>query len=200
MEDAIDIALSTDIWTSRKTEGYLTLTAHFISSEWELKSFVLNTIRIRNSHTGENIKSEIETALDKWGIKHKVSTLVTDNGANIVSAAELLHVRHVPCFAHTLNLIVKDSLKMSAEVTELIKRVKAIVSHFHHSVRASDRLQESQRQHGVAEHKLIIDVETRWNSTMSMLRRYAEQHYPVTATLCLMSKAELCVSTMMLPL
>ncbi|KAI2655999.1 E3 SUMO-protein ligase ZBED1 [Labeo rohita] len=40
------VALTTDEWTSCTTESYLTVTAHFIDSEWEMKSPVLQGYRI----------------------------------------------------------------------------------------------------------------------------------------------------------
>lgn len=166
LDDAVDITITTDIWTSRKTEGYLTLTAHFLSSSWDLRSVVLNTVRIRDSHTGENIASEIRSVLEHWGIVSKVSTLVTDNAANMISASRVLQLRHVPCFAHSLNLVVKDSLKADKETIPMIAKVKSLVSYFHHSVKAADKLQETQIKYSSPSHKLIMDVDTRWNSTM----------------------------------
>ena len=194
LDDAVDITVTSDIWTSRKTEGYLTLTAHFISFSWELRAVVLNTLRIRDSHTGEKIASEIRSALEHWGISHKVSTIVTDNATNMISAANVLSLRHVPCFAHTLNLVVKDAIAANNEISGVIAKVKAIVSHFHHSAKATDKLQDTQKKYPTPSNKLIIDVDTRWNSKMQMLRRYVEQHEPVTATLCLLSKKDMCVS------
>ena len=32
------LAFTTDIWTSRATEAYMTITAHYISDEWKLES------------------------------------------------------------------------------------------------------------------------------------------------------------------
>ena len=37
------VALTTDGWTSRCTESYLTVNAHFITSEWEMKNTVFLT-------------------------------------------------------------------------------------------------------------------------------------------------------------
>ena len=37
LEELMHIALTTDIWTSVATQSYITVTAHFISSSWELK-------------------------------------------------------------------------------------------------------------------------------------------------------------------
>ena len=41
LKEPTHIALSTDIWTSIATQAYITVTAHFISSDWELNTFLL---------------------------------------------------------------------------------------------------------------------------------------------------------------
>ena len=46
------LALTTDIWTSMSNDAYITVTAHWISSEWEIKCFVLATKEFPGSHTG----------------------------------------------------------------------------------------------------------------------------------------------------
>lgn len=47
--------------------------------------------------------------MEEWGIKGKVSCLVTDAAANMKASARILQVRHNICVAHTLNLIVRKS-------------------------------------------------------------------------------------------
>ena len=66
------VALTSDLWTSRATESYLTITCHFLTSSWELKSIVLDTFQFKHSHTAENI-----SAADKWDILSKVIAIVT---------------------------------------------------------------------------------------------------------------------------
>lgn len=50
-------ALTTDLWTSRTTQGYITVTCHFISSNWELHSLVL--LHVEVAHTVENLSMEL---------------------------------------------------------------------------------------------------------------------------------------------
>ena len=38
---ASSVAITTDGWTSRATESYITITSSHIDSEWKLKNFVL---------------------------------------------------------------------------------------------------------------------------------------------------------------
>lgn len=39
----------------------------------------------------------------------KILAVVTDNGANMVAAVHKAEWAHYPCFAHTLNLVVKKT-------------------------------------------------------------------------------------------
>jgi len=47
------VALTTDLWTSQSVQSYLTITAHYINSKWELESKVLQTREMKERHTGE---------------------------------------------------------------------------------------------------------------------------------------------------
>lgn len=85
--------------------------------------------------------------------------------------------KHIPCFAHTINLVVKVSTDLTPEFKEIINKVKAIVTFFKRSVHAADNLKKLQLQAGKSEGiclKLIQDCETRWNSTFYMLQRFLE--------------------------
>ncbi|XP_019858685.1 PREDICTED: zinc finger BED domain-containing protein 1-like [Amphimedon queenslandica] len=103
--------------------------------------------------------------------------------------------RHLPCFAHSLNLVVQDAMKLEQDLTGIKERCKQIVSHFHRSAKSSDKLAAIQKQLAAPEHKLIQEVCTRWNSTYLMFQRYVEQHEAVTATLCLLGHNALCLSS-----
>ncbi len=55
LKEAESIAITTDGWTSRCTQGYITITADIINSDWEMVNFVLQTRPLFESHTGANI-------------------------------------------------------------------------------------------------------------------------------------------------
>ncbi len=188
------VCLTTDIWTSRTTQGYLTVTCHFINTSWKMQSFVLETFNLCASHTAENIAATLKRVADEWNITEKIVALVTDNAANVVAAARILGWKHIPCFAHTLNLIVQAAISADTPLAHLKKKCKDIVTFFHHSAKATDKLREIQKQLGIPEAKLMQEVETRWNSTFYMFKRIIEQQEAVTTTLCLQGKNELCLS------
>ena len=102
-------ALTTDLWTSRATQGYITVTCHFISSSWELHSAVLATLLVDSAHTAENLAAKLMSITTEWEITEKIICVVTDNASKIVAAVRLNGWKHMPCFGHTLNLVVEDS-------------------------------------------------------------------------------------------
>ena len=189
------VALTSDLWTSRTTESYMTITCHFLSPTWELKSLVLETLKFNLSHTAEHIADALLKVSENWDISSKVVAIVTDNASNIVAAVKITGWIHVPCFAHTLNLIVSEAIKSDETVSDLKKRCKQMVTFFHQSVKATEKLKEVQQQLKLPEHKLIQEVDTRWNSTFYMFERIVEQYQAITTALCLSGRNDLCLST-----
>ena len=139
----------------------------------------LNCTPYTERHTAENLRDELHRVTSEWNIKEKVNCIVSDNAANIVAAVRLTGWKHLPCFAHTLNLIVQDSLK---EIKCIQDKVKGIVEYFHRSTVASEKLKSIQRQMGLKELKLKQDVITRWNSTYHMLARFRDMKDPILST------------------
>ncbi|KAK3872140.1 hypothetical protein Pcinc_022761 [Petrolisthes cinctipes] len=194
LEEIEDIALTTDIWTSRQTQAFMCVTAHFINSDWVLKSHVLETVQLKTAHTADTIASELKRVAEEWSVGNKIRMIVTDNASNMTRAVSLVGWRHIPCFAHTINLVVTNSISAIDGLKMLVKKVKGIVTFFHSSVKASDKLAEIQIQNKIPEHKLIQDVDTQWNSSFYMLERMIEQHDAVTTVLCLLGRNNLCLS------
>ena len=80
-------------------------------------------------------------------------------------------------------------------MSSLQSKCKDIVSFFHCSTKASDKLRSVQDQLSLPQLKLIQDVATRWNSTYIMMERISSQHEAVTTTLCLVDKSNMCLTT-----
>ena len=49
------VAFTSDLWTSQAVQAYLTVTAHFITEQWVLESYVLETKEMPEHHTGRII-------------------------------------------------------------------------------------------------------------------------------------------------
>lgn len=71
-----------------------------------------------------------------WNIENKIFVCVTDNAANMKAAIRLMRYDHLQSIAHTVNLVVRAGLQ-DCGLGELIKKIKAIVEHFHKSPTAT---------------------------------------------------------------
>nr|GMC69029.1 zinc finger BED domain-containing protein RICESLEEPER 2-like [Ipomoea batatas] len=174
------VSFTTDIWTAATTVSYMVITAHYIDVNWQLHRKIISFKPISN-HKGETIVEQFENCLIDWDIK-KVFTITVDNAfANdnairilknklkcwkddpLLLGGEFLHVR---CCAHILNLIVKDGLSMLGSsvvsVRNAVKYVRSSNSRFQaFHIRAE--------QEKLARGSLILDCNSRWNSTYLML-------------------------------
>lgn len=137
-------AITTDAWTSLAVEGYITTTIHFISpADYTLQARVLDTNRVAEDHTAENLNKELGVVIKEWGIKTDGLAIITDNAANIVKACQLGEYSHVGCFAHTLNLAVGKGTAIP-EVSRVIGKCRQIVAFFNHSDKKNLQLQSAQ--------------------------------------------------------
>lgn len=107
------VSLSTDCWTSRNVDSYITVTGHFINNFWQLESFNICTKEITHSHTSENLFETIQSVITEWKLDNKVQCISHDNAANITLAVKMMSLDGIisnPCAAHTLQLCIKKAL------------------------------------------------------------------------------------------
>lgn len=73
----VHVAITTDSWTSRAVESYLTVTVHYITSDWKLESKVLQTREMPKRHTALNIAERLQDCISEWNIdKERVSAIM----------------------------------------------------------------------------------------------------------------------------
>ena len=175
------VALTGDHWTSLSQDHFLTITVHFIQ-DWQLYNKVLVTRPVYVSQTGENISSEIEDVLAEFGIESKVSGMTVDNAQNMHVGVTRLNITKLGCFAHTMNLAAQKVYGIPA-IARWIGKVRAIVVWFRRVHMAHVVLEEKQKLLGVPQHKVILDVRTRWNTLYLMIERFSEQYPALTAAM-----------------
>ncbi|XP_067676420.1 E3 SUMO-protein ligase ZBED1-like [Haliotis asinina] len=190
IEKAENVSITTDSWTSRATENYIAVTAHYVNEEWRVENFVLETHKFPESHTAENLAKCLKETVETWKLERngKGPSVTTDNAANIVKAVkETGFESHIACFAHTLNLATQRGLKMP-QMERLLRRVTRVVSFFHKSTSATSALTLMHAKLGLPKHRLEMDVSTRLNSTYDMLERYVQQQAAVFAAILELKK------------
>lgn len=178
------IALTTDLWTSDSSKSYITLTIHF-NYDGKFKTLTLSTREVKDAHTSENLAREMKDILEtEWNILDKIICVTTDNAANIKKAVvDILKKRHCSCAAHTLNLVVQDTIKDNELLIRLIEKCRAIVTYFKRSNNAAYKLKQVQEQMQLEPLKLKQDVQTRWNSVYYMLERLDKVKIPLSAAI-----------------
>lgn len=116
LHESGDLAITTDIWSSRHQDSYLGVTAHFFDSSWQFQSRILDTKPFPENHTAENISKKVDNCLSEWGLVtekdkwRRVTAIVSDNASNMINAVRDIGVDHMPCPGHTINLAVQAGL------------------------------------------------------------------------------------------
>ena len=63
------ISGTTDLWSSSTMDPYISYTVHFVTEDWILSSYYLETLFLHQDHTGENIAEVLESILEAWNLK-----------------------------------------------------------------------------------------------------------------------------------
>ena len=176
-------SFTTDGWTSDDgIANFLSLTAHWLTDDFERKSAILHVLPLEEAHTGEYLCHTFLQMLDGWNIKkNQVHLVLRDNAANMVKGMREACVPSYGCFAHTLQLVIGDGLLFQKVVKDLFAVCHRIVSHLKHSSLAHSRLQKIQASLGLPQHRLPQDVSTTWNSSLYMLQAIIEQKMAIAA-------------------
>jgi len=194
LSDSTSFSMTADIWSSRANDSYIGYTFHYITDdgyEFSLKSHLLEVHNFPDSHTGENIMTELQEVFSRWSLlPSNLASFVTDNGSNIVRAFTLLGWPRVSCFSHTLQLAVEEAVKIPA-VSKALARVRRLVTHFNHSPKATYVLKQKQQLLQHTDLTLIQDVSTRWNSAYLMVERFIKLQQPVCAALIELQRQDL---------
>ncbi|XP_063218417.1 zinc finger BED domain-containing protein 4-like [Bacillus rossius redtenbacheri] len=170
------IGVTTDMWSSSSNDDYMSLTLHYMDTCFNLQHVCLEVIPFSEiSHTAEHICDFITKTLEEWGLREKVFAIVSDNARNVQAGLEMSQFQHTSCFAHSIQLVLKNGFFSNKVITNLAAICRRIVVNFKHSSKANKILRKCQETVGVPHHRLIQDEPTRWNATLHMFKRLQEQ-------------------------
>ncbi|XP_039899173.1 E3 SUMO-protein ligase ZBED1-like [Simochromis diagramma] len=178
---AMNVALTGDHWTSVDSDNYCAVTAHFIDNDWALQSFALAVSETEERHYADHFLS----VANEWKIGDKLTTLGTDSAwlyGNMVDVASLLPFEHMPCTAHILHSAITVSLNDSG-FERVLAKCREIVGHFEDSPAKAQELNAQQAAHGHDTEALVQDAQTRWNSTLEMIKQIQRNKSVLTSIL-----------------
>ncbi|KAM3358357.1 hypothetical protein P3S68_021288 [Capsicum galapagoense] len=188
------VCLTSDMWSSLVSNGYMCVTIHYVDVNWALQKRVLIFRHVPPPHTGTILGHLLIDFLKEWGIEKKFFTLtsvnatsnngVVDNLKNhlslmcsLVCEGKFLHVR---CGNHILNLIVKAGLeKVDAAIGKILEGIKYIKNSETRLVKFVECLSNLGLP---CSKKRRQDMPIRWNSTYQMIEsalayQQAYNHY-----------------------
>ena len=200
LEEAEAVALTTDMWTSKAMEGYISMTVHFISSNWTMSSLVMATAGFVNSHTGANIGKRMVEIANEFGVAARVFAVTHDEAANQCAGIRATRDESqqqgfdgqwklVVCVAHRLQTCLRWALDVD-DIASVVAAGRKLVGHFRHSAKATHALKVAQEKAEMSPKKVIQDVPTRWNSTFYMLRRLLDLCQVIKCFAIVMSASE----------
>ncbi|TWW54389.1 hypothetical protein D4764_0242110 [Takifugu flavidus] len=160
LQNVDSVSLTADMWTSINMDAYLAVTCHAIHAG-ELSTTLVGVRPFPISHTAENVAGTAREILREWALEEK----------------------HAVCLAHALNLIVKKAMDATPGLDNIRSKTRRMITYFKSSTTAKEKLQQIQVQMGRPVTKLIIEVDTRWNSTYELLQRLYEQRDAAAAAL-----------------
>jgi hypothetical protein len=148
------VAFTSDPWSSKNASNqFMSLTAHYIDSNFERHFEVLCCKPIDCAHTGTNIAKLITDALDEAEIPvEKRHILIRDAASNMKSAAKLAKLPSIDCFVHKIQLCVRDAL---APFEDLIKQARKIPSLYNRSNKFRKSFKEMAVQMGLKSKALV---------------------------------------------
>ena len=170
------VVLTFDEWTSNSQKSYLTISCHY-EKQNTLQSKNLAFAEFTGETSSSGLNRTITNILTDFGLDKKILSITSDNAANCLKAIDTLDeisfygekVIGIRCSAHTLNLIVKNSLK---NFDHILNPIRSMI----HSIRASHKkikeFEELAKIKSIDFKKIKADVPTRWNYTLISLKRY----------------------------
>jgi hypothetical protein len=91
---AENVSLTIDLWSSRAKHGYLGVTATWITSNFEIKDTMLENKYVSFPHISDIIANELHEYIEAWNLENQVTSIITDNGSNMVAIFPLLNQKN----------------------------------------------------------------------------------------------------------
>jgi hypothetical protein len=162
------IALTTDMWTSRNNDAYMSLTCHFVDHSFTLRTFLVGMKPFEGAHTGDQNSIELDSIIKALNLQPNAMThrCVNDRGSNVVLAVKKSKEiqSEVFCMDHTIHLIVTKAVEDTPELREALDSCPKIAAHFHRSTKHNEMLDKKCTELNVPYKKIVLPCPTRWNS------------------------------------
>eukprot|EP00873_Tetraselmis_striata_P037404 jgi/Tetstr1/457668/TSEL_044215.t1 len=130
------VAITFDLWMSRKSEDNLSVDAHFIDRNWSWRHFHIGIVSCKDSSAGEDIAPRMEPALTEYALCDRVVAVVKDGGGNLSTATRVLTwkmLAHLLMKRKVVDYLLNDDIKemTDAMITRILEDVDDMLAPFY---------------------------------------------------------------------
>ena len=171
-EELVSIGFTTDLWTSRAGDSYISLTCSFIDHNWRLHRWTPFVRHFPGRHTGERIALKLDNMIEELGLDDLEikKWSVNDNASNQKKAIEdSNYLQEYNCDIHTMQLGIGDTFKETNGMTNVLENSKGIAKFTNQSTVALEQLKAECKAQNVRFRKPKNPNETRWNSSYACM-------------------------------
>jgi len=139
------VSFTSDMWQSRATDDYISLTLHYLDKDWFLRHFNVECRPYSSTHAGSQIAAAMDNMIkDVIGLRGDASKyMTTDGAANMKKACEESDEieKQMICLNHVINLAYKDACKVTS-VAAMISMCKSLASAVHYSTKRTNIIRD----------------------------------------------------------
>jgi len=137
------VSLTSDLWQSKATDDYISLTIHYINESWCMRHFNVECRPYSLTHSGVLIGQTLDMMIrDVTGLAQGcMKVMTTDGAANMRKACDESEEvdKQLICLCHVINLAYKDAAKVPA-IAACIKLCKDLASACHYSTKRNNAI------------------------------------------------------------
>ena len=171
-EELVSIGFTTDLWTSRSGDSYISLTTSFIDHMWRMHHWTPFVRYFPGSHTGERIAVTLDSMIEELNLDSEAISKysVNDNAANQKKAIrDSKYLVEYNCDIHTVQLGINDTFKQVEGMKSVLDKSKAIAKYTNQSPLANNELKAECKAKSLEFKKPKNSQETRWNSSYTCM-------------------------------
>ncbi|XP_065642554.1 E3 SUMO-protein ligase ZBED1-like [Hydra vulgaris] len=164
-------AFTSDLWTSRAQDSYISWTFHAIDENWRLHHWTPHVQQFPGRHTGILIDGKLDSFLEELNLPADLPMYcVNDQARNMKLAVKLSkRLDQYLCNNHILQCEVRDSFGMTAGIDDVLQTCKDLASLTHHLTVAAELLESESDAQGINFRQLRQFVDARWNSDLDCM-------------------------------
>ena len=122
-------------------ETYISLSGHWITSDFQHRDAVLHASHFPVSHTGVNISEKFRVMWEALGLDaSRRHILLRDGASNMTLGSTLAEIKSVHCPIHLLQLVINDAILSQKTVLDILAKSRRLCTHFNHSALACTEL------------------------------------------------------------